>query len=142
MVHKDISLRRLWVCHFKENIAYFFHFGIGLHGVKRMNEELEVLECPENLEPEVLQTEPVQKMRYKGFSSRMRVAIALLLSAATVLCKAGNPEGAERARRWIVGDGSEQVQQAFFRMEEALGEGEGMAEAVAVFCRELTNETA
>ena len=73
---------------------------------------------------------------------RLRAAIALALCVATVLCKLFVPDGAAQLRRWIVGDGSERLQQAVFRMERALGEGENLAEAWSAFCGELTDETA
>ena len=45
-------------------------------------------------------------------------------------------------RRWIVGDGSEQVQQAFFSMERTLEDGGGLGDAWTAFCAELTDEEA
>ena len=83
-----------------------------------------------------------QTVRTNGFYARLRMTLALILSVATVFCKMGNPDSAKRLQRWIVGDGSERVQQAFFRFEEALGEGNTASEAWTVFCQELTDETA
>lgn len=108
-------------------------------------EDVKMLENPEPLEQDVHEVSKVpcaSSWRPEGLSSRVRMALALVLSVATVFCKLSSPEQAGRLQRWIVGDGSERVQQAFFRMEEALGEGEGVSEAWTVFCQELTDETA
>ena len=68
--------------------------------------------------------------------------IAVGLCVVLVLCRIAWPDGASTLRRWIVGDGSEQVQQAFFRMEQALEEGDGLGEAWEAFCGELTDAPA
>lgn len=110
-----------------------------------MEENVELLEgpiIPEELpEPNVSEV-PREVARPIGFSARVRMALALILSVTTVFCKIGNPDSAKRLQQWIVGDGSERVQQAFFRLEEALGEGETVSDAWTVFCQELTDETA
>ncbi len=109
-----------------------------------MEETVKLLEEPLDLEPElrgpVLVVPPKPGGRVR-LSAKVRMALALLLSVAAVFCKIAYPEGAQELRRWVVGDGSERVQQAFFRLEEALGEGERAAEAWTVFCQELTDET-
>lgn len=107
-------------------------------------EDVKMLENPAQIEREVQEATAIpcaEAYPTHGFSSRVRLALALLLSVATVFCKLGSPDSAARLQRWIVGDGSERVQQAFFRMEEALGEGESISEAWSVFCLELTDET-
>ena len=110
-----------------------------------MDEKVELLELPaaqeREVEGEVCEI-PRKSHRMEGLSPRVRMALALILSVAAVFCKLGSPDSAARLQRWVVGDGSERVQQAFFRMEEALGEGEGVSEAWTVFCQELTDETA
>ena len=90
--------------------------------------------------PEVSEGE--KKERVGGLSLRVRLALALVLSVAVVLFKSAAPDSAQQLRRWIVGDGSERVMQAFFSMEEALEEGESPSQAWEAFCRELTVETA
>ena len=108
-------------------------------------EEMKMMENPEPLEqdiPEATKVPCAAHWRPEGFSSRVRMALALVLSVATVFCKLSSPQQAGRLQKWIVGDGSERVQQAFFRMEEALGEGESVTDAWTVFCQELTDETA
>lgn len=108
-------------------------------------EDVKMLENPGQMEqdiPEAAAVPCVGACSTRWFSSRVRMALALILSVATVFCKIGSPDSAARLQRWIVGDGSERVQQAFFRMEEALGDGETVSEAWTVFCQELTDETA
>lgn len=83
-----------------------------------------------------------KKERVRGLSLRVRLALALVLSVAVVLFKSAAPDRGQELRRWIVGDGSERVMQAFFSMEQALEEGERPAAAWEAFCRELTVETA
>ena len=107
-------------------------------------EDVKMLENPTQMEQEIPEAAAVpcaETCPTHGFSSRVRLALALLLSVATVFCKLGSPDSAAQLQRWIVGDGSERIQQAFFRMEEALGEGESVTEAWSVFCQELTDET-
>ncbi len=91
--------------------------------------------------PEVREGEK-KKERVRFLSLRVRLLLALGLSVAVVICKSAAPDSAQKLRRWIVGDGSERVMQAFFSMEEAIEEGEGPAQAWEAFCRELTLETA
>lgn len=91
--------------------------------------------------PEVPEEEK-KKAYLSGFSLRLRLLLALVLSVAVVLCKSIAPDSGQELRRWIVGDGSERVMQAFFSMEEALEEGECPSAAWEAFCRELTLETA
>ena len=110
-----------------------------------MDENVELLACPTASEQTIgseMAEVPRKPERRAGFSARVRMALALVLSVATVFCKVGSPDSAKRLQRWIVGDGSERVQQAFFRLEEAIGEGETVSDAWTVFCRELTDETA
>ena len=78
----------------------------------------------------------------RGLSMRLRAAVALALCVCVVLCKLFVPEGAAQLRRWIVGDGSERLQQAVFRMERALGEGEELAEVWSAFCGGLKDAPA
>ena len=78
----------------------------------------------------------------RGLSMRLRAAIALALCVCVVLCKLFLPEGAAQLRRWVVGDGGERLQQAVFRMERALGEGEDLAEAWSAFRGALADEPA
>ena len=78
----------------------------------------------------------------RGLSMRLRAAVALALCVCVVLCKLFVPEGAAQLRRWIVGDGSERLQQAVFRLERSLGEGDDLAEAWSAFRAELRDETA
>ncbi|MBE6932288.1 MAG: hypothetical protein E7464_02755 [Ruminococcaceae bacterium] len=110
-----------------------------------MDEKVERLALPDAQE-QVAEGEmceiPRKSQRMEGLSQRFRMALALILSVAAVFCKLGSPDSAAKLQRWIIGDGSERVQQAFFRMEEALGEGESVSEAWTVFCQELTDETA
>ena len=110
-----------------------------------MDEQVERLGLPaaqeQKVEAELFEI-PRKSYRMEGLSPRFRMALALALSVATVFCKLSSPDSAESLQRWIVGDGSERVQQAFFRMEEALGEGESVSEAWTAFCQELTDETA
>ena len=80
--------------------------------------------------------------RIRGLSLKLRLALALGLCVAVVLCRIAWPDGTAALRRWIVGDGSEQIQQAFFSMERALSEGDGLGEAWEAFCGELTDEPA
>jgi len=108
-----------------------------------MNEDVTLLDLPivpneDNSISEI----PHKAARHRGLPISLRLAMALLLSVATVFCKLGNPDSALQLQRWIIGDGSERVQQAFFSMERALDEGEAMSEAWTVFCQELTDETA
>ena len=108
-----------------------------------MNEEVLLLEQPEETpEAPTLSEVPHEAARHRGLPVSVRMACALALSIATVFCKVGSPEGASRLARWIVGDGSERVQRAFFSMEEALDEGDDLSGAWTVFCQELTDETA
>ena len=72
---------------------------------------------------------PRRPKRVGALSGRIRMTLALGLCMAALLCR-------------VVGDGSEQVQQAFFSMEQALEEGEGLGEAWAAFCTELSDEPA
>lgn len=109
-----------------------------------MDEKVERLELPaakEQIMVGEVSEIPRKTHRMEGLSPRIRMALALTLSVATVFCKLSSPDTAARLQHWIVGDGSERVQQAFFRMEEALGEGESVTEAWTVFCQELTDET-
>ncbi len=91
--------------------------------------------------PEVPEEEK-KEARVNGLSLRLRLLLSLVLSVAVVLCKSIAPDSGQELRRWIVGDGSERVMQAFFSMEEALEEGDSPLEAWDAFCRELTIETA
>ena len=85
---------------------------------------------------------PRRPKRFGALSGRIRMTLALGLCMAALLCRILWPESAASLRRWVVGDGSEQVQQAFFSMEQALEEGEGLGEAWAAFCTELSDEPA
>ena len=78
----------------------------------------------------------------RGLSMRLRAAVALALCVCVVLCRIFAPAGAAQLRRWIVGDGSERLQQAVFRMEWALGEGEELAEVWSAFCGGLKDAPA
>ena len=78
----------------------------------------------------------------RGLSLRVRAAVALALCVCVVLCKIFLPEGAIQLRRWVVGDGGERLQQAFFSMERSLEEGEDLAEAWSAFRDELADEPA
>ncbi len=80
--------------------------------------------------------------RIRGLPMRIRLGLALGLCVALVLVRVIWPGSAAALRRWVVGDGSEQVQQAFFRMEQALEEGDGMDEAWAAFRAELSDAPA
>ena len=100
----------------------------------------ETIPLPEAL-PELRET-PRQPKRTPGLSLRMRSAIALALCVAAVLCKLFAPGSAAQLKRWIIGDGSEQLQQAVFGMERAIGEGRDLAEAWSAFCGELADEPA
>lgn len=104
----------------------------------------ETIPLPEAIpEPVELPREvPHEPRPARGLSMRLRAAIALALCVCVVLCRIFAPAGAAQLRRWIVGDGSERLQQAVFRMERALGEGEKLAEAWSAFCGELKDETA
>ena len=108
-----------------------------------MNEEALLLEQPEATpEAPILNEVPHEAARHRALPISLRLALALALSIVTVFCKIGSPEGASRLQRWIVGDGSERVQRAFFSMEAALDEGDDLSGAWTVFCQELTDETA
>ena len=85
---------------------------------------------------------PRRPKRIRGLPMRVRLALAMVLCVLLVLCRILWPEGAAELRRWVVGDGSEQIQQAFFRMEEALGEGDSLGEVWTAFCTELTDAPA
>ena len=103
----------------------------------------ETILLPELTEPiEFPRETPHRSAPARGLSMRLRAAIALALCVCVVLCRIFAPAGAAQLRRWIVGDGSERLQQAVFRMERALGEGEKLAEAWSAFCGELKDETA
>lgn len=104
----------------------------------------ETIPLPESVpEPIELPREvPHRSVPTKCLPIRLRAAIALALCVAVVLCKILVPEGAAQLRRWIVGSGSERLQQAVFSLEHALGEGEDLTEAWSAFCGELADETA
>ena len=85
---------------------------------------------------------PGRRKRVRTIPMRVRLALALGLCVALVLCRVLWPDRVGALRRWIVGDGGEQVQQAFFCMEEALSDGGGLGEAWTAFCTELTDEGA
>ena len=111
--------------------------GICWDEVKHMNETIplpEPTELPREVPHSPAPTRPV--------SARLRAAVALPLCTAVVLCKIFVPDGAKQLRRWIVGDGSERLQQAVFRLERSLGEGDDLAEAWSAFRAELRDETA
>ena len=110
-----------------------------------MNDEMFTLPQTQNetaVEEPVLQRRAGRRRRVRGLPLKFRLALALGLCVAMVLCRIAWPAGASTLRRWIVGDGSEQVQQAFFRMEQALEEGDGLGEAWEAFCGELTDAPA
>jgi len=90
----------------------------------------------------VLRQVPRKQKRMRPISMRVRLALALGLCVALVLCRVLWPDRAVALRRWIVGDGGEQVQQAFFSMERTLEDGGGLGEAWTAFCAELTDEEA
>ncbi len=104
----------------------------------------ETIPLPEAIpEPVELPREvPHEPRPARGLPMRLRAAVALALCVCVVLCKIFLPEGAAQLRRWIVGDGSERLQQAVFRLEDALGEGEKLTEAWSAFCGELSDEAA
>lgn len=83
-----------------------------------------------------------KKQSRKWLGVEWRLGIALCLCILTVLGKIAAPNFANRVSRYVVGDGSERVQQAFFRMEEHLCQGDGLGEAVTAFCQELGDESA
>lgn len=105
-----------------------------------MNETIQLPEPPEPIE--LPREVPHRRAPARGMSMRLRAAIALALCVCVVLCRIFFPDGAAQLRRWIVGDGSERLQQAVFRMERALGEGEDLAEAWSAFCGELKDAPA
>ena len=106
-----------------------------------MNETIPLPEAvPDSIE--LLREAPPRSAPRRSLPMRLRAAIALALCVAAVLCKILIPDGAAQLRRWIVGDGSERLQQAVFRMERSLGEGEDLAEAWSAFRSELADETA
>ena len=84
--------------------------------------------------------ESVRQSR-RSQSLQLRLMLACLCCMATVLCKTSFPAGADWLQQWIVGDGQEQVQQAFFSLEDALQNGDGMRRAVEVFCEVLSDDT-
>ena len=104
----------------------------------------ETIPLPEAIpEPVELPREvPHEPRPARGLSMRLRAAIALALCVCVVLCRIFAPAGAAQLRRWIVGDGSERLQQAVFRLERSLGEGDDLAEAWSAFRAELRDETA
>lgn len=95
------------------------------------------IQAPEEHGPQRI---PHRPERVRGFSMRVRASVALALCVAAVMCKVAAPETADVLRRWVVGDGSERMQQAFFVMEQSLEQGEGLGEAWTAFCGELTDE--
>ena len=109
-----------------------------------MNESIPMLEqAPEALVPEQIAYCVQRKPKWqRGIPMRVRLALAMALCVAVVLCRILRPDAAGELRRWVVGDGSEQVQQAFFGMEQALEEGGGLGEAWAVFQAELSDAAA
>ena len=104
----------------------------------------ETIPLPEAIpEPVELPREvPHEPRPARGLSMRLRAAIALALCVCVVLCRIFAPAGAAQLRRWIVGDGSERLQQAVFRMERALGEGEELTEVWSAFCGGLKDAPA
>ena len=109
---------------------------------ERMNETILKLEGTQEEEnrPETLCRIPLRQKR--NIPMHVRLAVSLALCVALVLCRIAWPGRATTLRRWIVGDGSEQIQQAFFSMEQSLEEGEGLGEAWSAFCAKLTDEPA
>ena len=90
----------------------------------------------------VLRQIPRKQKRMRPIPLGVRLALALGLCVALVLCRVLWRDSAVALRRWIVGDGSEQVQQAFFSMERTLEDGGGLGDAWTAFCAELTDEEA
>lgn len=106
-------------------------------------DEIDIQAIPESIAEEAV----IREVRRSSLRQRMlppavRMGLALLLCTATVVCKMENPDAGSQLRRWIVGDGTERVQQAFFSLEQALVQGQGTQDAWEVFCRELADETA
>lgn len=100
---------------------------------RQLTVQAEPLEAPLVAAPEA---PPRCEVRKEG-SFSLRMLVAGLCCIATVLCKTSFPAGADWLQRWIVGDGSEQVQQAFFRLEDTLQQGGGLSRAVEAFCQTL-----
>ncbi len=109
-----------------------------------MNETIPMLDtAAEDKTPEqIAYTVPRTPKKLRPLPIRLRLTLALGLCVALVLCRIIWPDTAGTLRRWIVGDGSEQVQQAFFSMERSVEEGKGIGEVWSAFRAELTDEPA